>query len=79
MVTRKWLRSALIALLLYTVAGAVIAYFGLNAYSGNRGLRAKQDLEEQIVQLNDELAGLRAERRTMAIAASLMRLAFAAR
>ena len=64
MVTRKWLRSALIALLLYTVAGAVIAYFGLNAYSGNRGLRAKQDLEEQIVQLNDELAGLRAERAT---------------
>jgi cell division protein FtsB len=62
MVTRKWLRSALTALLLYTVAGAVIAYFGLNAYSGNRGLRAKQDLEEQIAQLNDELAGLRAER-----------------
>ena len=61
MVTRKWLRSALTALLLYTVAGAVIAYFGLNAYSGNRGLRAKQDLEEQIAQLNDELAGLRAE------------------
>ena len=62
MVTRKWLRSALTALLLYTVAGAVIAYFGLNAYSGNRGLRAKQELEEQIAQLNDELAGLRAER-----------------
>ena len=62
MVTRKWLRSALTALLLYTVAGAVIAYFGLNAYSGNRGLRAKQDLEEQIAQLSDELAGLRAER-----------------
>ena len=63
MVTRKWLRSALTALLLYTVAGAVIAYFGLNAYSGNRGLRAKQESsEEQIAQLNDELAGLRAER-----------------
>ena len=55
MVTRKWLRSALTTLLLYTVVGAVIAYFGLNAYSGNRGLRAKQELEEQIAQLNDEL------------------------
>jgi cell division protein FtsB len=44
--------------------GRVIAYFGLNAYSGNRGLRAKQDLEEQIAQLNNELAGLRAERAT---------------
>ena len=62
MVTRKWLRSALTTLLLYTVVGAVIAYFGLNAYSGNRGLRAKQELEEQIAQRNDELAGLRAER-----------------
>ena len=60
MVTRKWLRSALTALLLYTVVGAVIGYFGLNAYSGNRGLRAQQELDEQIAQLNDELAGLRA-------------------
>src|SRR4030088_982479 len=64
MVTRKWLRSALTTLLLYTVVGAVIAYFGVNAYSGKRGLRAKQDLEEQIAQLNDELAGLKAERAT---------------
>jgi cell division protein FtsB len=62
MVTRKWLRAGLFALVLYTVAGAVIGYFGLNAYSGNRGLRAKLDLDEQIAQLNDELAGLKAER-----------------
>ena len=64
MVVRRWLRAGLIALALYTVAGTVIAYFGLSAYSGNRGLRAKQDLEEQIGQLNDELAALRAERAT---------------
>ena len=64
MVTRKWLRAGLFALVLYIVAGAVIGYFGLNAYSGNRGLRAKQDLDEQIAQLNGELAGLRAERAT---------------
>jgi cell division protein FtsB len=62
MVTRKWLRAGLFALVLYIVAGAVIGYFGLNAYSGNRGLRAKLDLDEQIAQLNDELAGLKAER-----------------
>ena len=62
MVTRRWLRAGLIALALYTVAGAVIGYFGINAYSGNRGLRAKQDLDEQIAQLNGELAGLKAER-----------------
>jgi cell division protein FtsB len=49
-------------LLLYTVAGTVIGYFGLNAYSGNRGLRAQQELDDQISQLKDELAGLKAER-----------------
>src|SRR6267142_170657 len=64
MVTRKWLRAGLIALVLYSFAAAVIGYFGLNAYSGNRGLRAQQELDEQIAQLNDELAGLRAERAT---------------
>jgi cell division protein FtsB len=64
MVTRKWLRAGLIALALYSVAAAVIGYFGVNAYSGNRGLRAKQDLDEQIAQLNGELASLRAERAT---------------
>ena len=62
MVTRRWLRAGLIALALYTVAGAVIGYFGVNAYSGNRGLRAKQDLDEQIAQLNGELAGFKAQR-----------------
>jgi cell division protein FtsB len=64
LVTRKWLRAGLIALALYSVAAAVIGYFGVNAYSGNRGLRAKQDLDEQIAQLNGELASLRAERAT---------------
>ena len=59
---RRWLRAGLIALALYTVAGAVIGYFGVNAYSGNRGLRAKQDLDEQIAQLNGELAGFKAQR-----------------
>ena len=62
MVTRRWLRAGLIALALYAVAGAVIGYFGVNAYSGNRGLRAKQDLDEQIAQLNGELAGFKAQR-----------------
>jgi cell division protein FtsB len=55
-------KDGIFALVLCIVAGAVIGYFGLNAYSGNRGLRAKLDLDEQIAQLNDELAGLKAER-----------------
>src|SRR5246127_2047801 len=62
MVTRKRFRTALNALALYTIAALVIGYFGVNAYSGNRGLRAKQDLDQQIAQLTQELSELRAER-----------------
>ena len=64
MVTRKRFRTVLNALALYSIAALVIGYFGVNAYSGNRGLRAKQDLDQQIAQLSGELAGLRAERGT---------------
>ena len=62
MVTRKRFRAVLNALALYTIAAAVIGYFGVNAYSGNRGLRAKQDLDQQIAQLTEELTALKAER-----------------
>jgi cell division protein FtsB len=62
MVTRKRFRTVLNALALYTIAAAVIGYFGFNAYSGNRGLRAKQDLDQQIAQLTAELTTLKAER-----------------
>src|SRR5262249_31907319 len=62
MVTRKRLRTVLNALALYIIAALVIGYFGVNAYSGNHGLRAKQDLDRQIAELSDELASLKAER-----------------
>jgi cell division protein FtsB len=62
MVTRKRFRTVLNALALYTIAALVIGYFGVNAYSGNRGLRAKQDLDQQIAELNAELDALKAER-----------------
>lgn len=62
MVTRKRFRTVLNALALYTLAALVIGYFGINAYSGKHGLRARQDLDQQIAQLNDELTALRAER-----------------
>ena len=61
MVTRKRFRSVLNTLALYAIAALVIGYFGVNAYSGNRGLRAKQDLDQQIEQLGAELAELKAE------------------
>ena len=40
MVTRKRLRSILTALGLYVMAALLIGYFGVNAFSGNHGLKA---------------------------------------
>jgi cell division protein FtsB len=61
MVTRRRIRNVINTLALYTIAALVIGYFGVNAYSGNRGLRAKQDLDQQIAALGTELATLKAE------------------
>jgi cell division protein FtsB len=62
MVTRNRFRAVLNALALYSLAPALIGYFGVNAYNGNYGLRAKQDLDQQISELSGELATLKAER-----------------
>jgi len=61
MVTRKRLRRILNALALYASAALLIGYFGINAYNGNRGLKAKEDIERQMVTLNAELDRLKAE------------------
>ena len=62
MVTRRRVRTVLNALALYTIAVLLIGYFGVNAYTGNHGLRAKQELDAEIAQLTGQLAALRAER-----------------
>jgi cell division protein FtsB len=62
MVTRKRLRSFLTTLGLYVGVALLIGYFAVNAYTGNHGLRAQQDLDQQIAQSSEELAGLKAER-----------------
>src|SRR4029078_11702103 len=62
MVTHRRLRAVLNALALYAMAAGLIAYFGVNAYSGNYGLRAKQEIEREIRDRNAELLSLRAER-----------------
>jgi cell division protein FtsB len=61
MVTRKRLRSILTAFGLYLMAAFLIGYFGVNAFSGNHGLKAKQDIDRQIAALSAELAQLRIE------------------
>jgi cell division protein FtsB len=63
MVSRKRLRSVLTALALYVLAGLLIGYFGVNAFSGNHGLNAKQDIDQQIGALSSELAKLQVERK----------------
>ncbi len=62
MVTRKRLRSILTTLGLYVMAALLIGYFGVNAFSGNRGLKAKEDLDYQIASLTTELDRLQHER-----------------
>ncbi len=56
MVTRKRLRSVLTSLALYAVRSGVDRLFhGINAYTGNRGLVARQDLDHQIAELTTEV------------------------
>jgi cell division protein FtsB len=62
MVTRRRLRTVINTLALYTLAALVIGYFGVNAFTGNHGLRARQDLDQQIAALSTELKALRTER-----------------
>ena len=62
MVTRRKLRTLLTTLGLYVGCALVISYFGLNAYSGNHGLRAQQDLDQQFATLSEELGRLKQER-----------------
>ena len=73
MVTRKRLRSILSALGLYVMAGLLIGYFGVNAYSGNHGLKAREDIDRQTATLTTELATLQAERKQWERRVALLR------
>jgi cell division protein FtsB len=62
MVTRRKLRNLLSTLGLYAGCALVIGYFGVNAYTGNHGLRAQQDIDQQFTVLAEELGRLKQER-----------------
>jgi cell division protein FtsB len=62
MVSRTRFRTALTTLALYLMGAALIGYFGMHAYTGNRGLKAKQDLSLQLGELSEELGRLKSER-----------------
>jgi cell division protein FtsB len=61
MVSRRKLRIVLSTLGLYVGCALVIGYFGVNAFTGNHGLRAKQDLDQQFAELSNELSELKLE------------------
>ena len=73
MVTRRRFRAFINTLALYTIAALLIGYFGVNAFTGNHGLRARQDLDHEVAQLTGELAALKAERATLERRVSLLR------
>jgi cell division protein FtsB len=62
MVSRNRLKSILTGLALYTMAGLLVCYFGVNAYTGKYGLNARQELDQEIIALTSELARLKRER-----------------
>ena len=62
MVSRARLKSLLTGLALYTIAAAMVGYFGVNAYTGKYGLNARLELDQEIIALTSELARLKRER-----------------
>jgi cell division protein FtsB len=73
MVSRSRLKSFLTGLALYTMATALVSYFGVNAYTGKYGLNARQELDQEIIALTDELARLKRERADSEHRVSLLR------
>jgi cell division protein FtsB len=62
MVIRPRIRAFLTALGLYAVAALFIGYFGVNAYTGKNGINARQELDQQIADLANEVARVKPER-----------------
>jgi cell division protein FtsB len=73
MVTHRRRRTILTALVLYTLAALFIGYFGVNAFTGNHGLRAAQNLEQQMAEMKSELSRLKAERQVWEHRVALLR------
>jgi cell division protein FtsB len=62
MVSHRRRHAILTALALYLFAALFIGYFAVNAFTGNHGLRAQADLDQQLTSMQADLARLKAER-----------------
>src|SRR5476651_919626 len=61
MVSHRHRRTILTALGLYIFAAAFIGYFAVNAFTGNHGLRAQLDLDQQMSAMQQELTEAKTE------------------
>lgn len=73
MVSHRRRRAILTGIAMYAFAALYIGYFGVNAFTGRHGLRAQQDLDQQLASMQHELAGLKAERALWERRVSLLR------
>jgi cell division protein FtsB len=62
MVSHRRRRTILTAIGLYIFAALFIGYFAFNAFTGNHGLRAQADLDQQLATMQGELSRIKAER-----------------
>jgi cell division protein FtsB len=62
MVIRPRIRAFLTAFALYCLAALFIGYFGVNAYTGDHGIKARESLDRQIANLAGELDRVKTER-----------------
>ena len=62
MVSHRRRRSILTVLGLYAFAALFIGYFAVNAFTGNHGLRAQADLDQQLASMQSEIKQLKSER-----------------
>ncbi len=66
MITRTRWQTFFFTLTLYGMAGAILSYFGMNAYSGQRGIIAKAQFDAEQAQLQSQLQDLRAQKAVLA-------------
>jgi len=73
MVSHRRRHAILTAFALYLFAVLFIGYFAVNAFTGNHGLRAQADLDQQLATMQQELARLKAEHVTWERRVALLR------
>jgi cell division protein FtsB len=72
MQSRSRLQTVLATLALHLGAAALIGYFAYHAYTGDHGLLAKRNFEQELQQLENDLEALKAQRAALEHKVSLL-------